>query len=143
MAPTCIPPFEEEWSYHFGHLHSRRYIIAPSLQGSLKLLSLGKIMRLTIPKSQGKQPYYDARKSSWGDLFPHPPKNRPLERYQPLKQSKGDSATGSDIGKRRDLHKKRERASYNGLGEGLKEKKRMSKREYAKIRGEKVWNDIP
>lgn len=37
-------------------------------------------MRLTIPKSQGKQPYYDARKSSWGDIFPHPPKNAPQER---------------------------------------------------------------
>jgi ribosomal protein RSM22 (predicted rRNA methylase) len=29
---------------------------------------------MTIPKSQGKLPYRDARKSSWGDLFPHPPK---------------------------------------------------------------------
>lgn len=37
-------------------------------------------MRITIPKSQGKQPYYDARKSSWGDIFPHPPKNTPHER---------------------------------------------------------------
>lgn len=35
----------------------------------------GNISRLTIPKSQGKQPYYDARKASWGDLFPHEPKN--------------------------------------------------------------------
>ncbi|TFK26729.1 3-methyl-2-oxobutanoate hydroxymethyltransferase [Coprinopsis marcescibilis] len=40
----------------------------------------GKIMRMTVPRSQGKQPYYDARKSSWGDLFPHPPKNAPQER---------------------------------------------------------------
>lgn len=37
-------------------------------------------MRITIPRSQGKQPYYDARKSSWGDIFPHAPKNRPQER---------------------------------------------------------------
>jgi ribosomal protein RSM22 (predicted rRNA methylase) len=37
-------------------------------------------MRITIPRSQGKQPYYDARKSSWGDIFPHPPKNAPQER---------------------------------------------------------------
>lgn len=42
----------------------------------------GKIMRMTIPKSQGKQPYYDARKSSWGDMFPHEPKNKPQQRFQ-------------------------------------------------------------
>lgn len=101
-------------------------------------------MRLTIPKSQGKQPYYDARKSSWGDLFPHPPKNRALERYQPTTQKKdGAPATGDDIGKRRDLQKKRERVGYNALGEDLKEKRKMSRREYAKIRGEKVWQDVP
>ncbi|KAG8934616.1 37S ribosomal protein S22 [Tulasnella sp. 408] len=35
----------------------------------------GNISRITIPRSQGKQPYYDARKSSWGDIFPHEPKN--------------------------------------------------------------------
>ena len=38
-------------------------------------------MRLTIPRSQGKQIYYDARKSHWGDLFPHQPKHRPVLRY--------------------------------------------------------------
>ena len=37
-------------------------------------------MRMTIPRSQGKQPYYDARKSSWGDIFPHQPKNPAQER---------------------------------------------------------------
>ncbi|KDQ63035.1 hypothetical protein JAAARDRAFT_146949 [Jaapia argillacea MUCL 33604] len=60
-----------------------------------------KIMRLTIPKSQGKQPYYDARKSTWGDLFPHAPKNAPQERYIPLKVTKAVPATGLDIGKRK------------------------------------------
>ncbi|KAI9444934.1 Rsm22-domain-containing protein [Lactarius indigo] len=37
----------------------------------------GTILRMTVPKSQGKQPYYDARKSAWGDTFPHEPKNPP------------------------------------------------------------------
>jgi ribosomal protein RSM22 (predicted rRNA methylase) len=41
----------------------------------------GKIMRMIIPRSQGKQPYYDARKSVWGDIFPHPPKNPAQERH--------------------------------------------------------------
>jgi ribosomal protein RSM22 (predicted rRNA methylase) len=34
--------------------------------------------RHTIPKSQGRQEYYDARKVAWGDSFPHPPKNGPM-----------------------------------------------------------------
>lgn len=29
------------------------------------------IQRLTVPKSAGKQAYYDARKAYWGDLWPH------------------------------------------------------------------------
>ncbi|KAI9229601.1 MAG: mitochondrial small ribosomal subunit Rsm22-domain-containing protein, partial [Piptocephalis tieghemiana] len=37
-------------------------------------VSDGTLERMTIPRSQGKIPYYDARKSRWGDLFPHPPK---------------------------------------------------------------------
>ncbi|EKM61456.1 uncharacterized protein PHACADRAFT_248077 [Phanerochaete carnosa HHB-10118-sp] len=45
--------------------------------------SEGKIMRMTVPKSQGKQPFYDARKSSWGDIFPHDPKNPPQVRFTP------------------------------------------------------------
>ncbi|KAH9004167.1 Rsm22-domain-containing protein [Lactarius hatsudake] len=41
----------------------------------------GNILRMTVPKSQGKQPYYDARKSAWGDTFPHEPKNPPQVRF--------------------------------------------------------------
>ncbi|RDB29432.1 Rsm22-cox11 tandem protein 2, mitochondrial [Hypsizygus marmoreus] len=92
----------------------------------------GKIMRLTIPRSQGKQEYYDARKSSWGDLFPHPPKNPPQERYQPLraKREGGTTATkGSDIGKRGDSDKKKDRPSYETLSKGLREKRKKSRRD--------------
>ena len=100
----------------------------------------GKIMRLTIPRSQGKQPYYDARKSSWGDIFPHPPKNAPQERYQPKTYRKrGRPSSGDDIGKRKELHQKRECANYNGIADQMKEKKKLSKRDYAKIREDKVW----
>lgn len=42
-------------------------------------------MRMTVPKSQGKQPFYDARKSDWGDMFPHDPKNRPQIRFEAQK----------------------------------------------------------
>ncbi|KAI8087978.1 mitochondrial small ribosomal subunit Rsm22-domain-containing protein [Gilbertella persicaria] len=40
----------------------------------------GEIQRMTIPKSQGKIPYRDARKAMWGDLFPHSSKNKIVTR---------------------------------------------------------------
>ncbi|KAI8353357.1 mitochondrial small ribosomal subunit Rsm22-domain-containing protein [Blakeslea trispora] len=40
----------------------------------------GEIQRMTIPRSQGKIPYRDARKAMWGDLFPHPSKNKVVTR---------------------------------------------------------------
>ena len=39
----------------------------------------GDVERFTVAKSHGKQEYYDARKSKWGDLFPH---------YKPEKSQK-------------------------------------------------------
>lgn len=38
----------------------------------------GSFERIIVPRSQGKQIYYDARKCKWGDLWPHPPKNDPI-----------------------------------------------------------------
>lgn len=96
-------------------------------------------MRLTIPKSQGKQAFYDGRKSSWGDIFPHPPKNRALERFMPVNSKKPSS--GEDIGKRRDSHKYRARVSYEAVADSIREKRKMSKLDYARTRGSKVWND--
>lgn len=40
----------------------------------------GEIQRMVIPKSQGKVAYRDARKAMWGDLFPHPSKNKVVTR---------------------------------------------------------------
>jgi len=98
-------------------------------------------MRMTIPKSQGKQPYYDARKSSWGDIFPHPPKNVPQERHQPASDNES-APSGDDIGKRKELHRRRNRASYPDLADSLKEMKKLSKKDYARIRHAKVWNEM-
>lgn len=54
----------------------------------------GSILRMTVPKSQGKQPYYDARKSAWGDAFPHEPKNPPQVRFpQRQDQASNDRST--------------------------------------------------
>ncbi|KAG6334024.1 hypothetical protein ID866_5067 [Astraeus odoratus] len=96
----------------------------------------GKIMRLTIPKSQGKQPFYDARKSSWGDLFPHPPKNKPVERFQHAKNTNKDGPKqGQDIRKRakgRDQQGRTEEKSYEAMEAKIqKEKWRASRRELA------------
>ncbi|KAG9104124.1 37S ribosomal protein S22 [Ceratobasidium sp. 370] len=46
----------------------------------------GSIARITIPKSQGKQAYYDARKASWGDAFPHAPRITPQIRTRGIRK---------------------------------------------------------
>ncbi len=82
---------------------------------------------MTIPKSQGKQPYYDARKSSWGDIFPHEPKNPPQERHQPGRPGHTPSE-GQDIGKRRHFKNNSKKASYGKLSEDIKERRRDRRR---------------
>ena len=101
----------------------------------------GKIMRMTIPKSQGKQPFYDARKSSWGDLFPHAPKNPPQERSQPQRAKRQGGATpakGSDIGKRKSGNVKTVTSSYGKLSEGIKVQKKRVRKERALVRGARL-----
>jgi ribosomal protein RSM22 (predicted rRNA methylase) len=85
-------------------------------------------MRMTIPKSQGKQAYYDARKSDWGDIFPHAPKNAPQERHQPARAKRYAPIKGADIGKRSDL-KNNASESYEAVSEDLKAKRRQQRRE--------------
>ncbi|KAJ1901674.1 37S ribosomal protein S22 [Kickxella alabastrina] len=41
----------------------------------------GTVERWVFTKSHGKQSYRDARKASWGDLFPHTPKSATLRPY--------------------------------------------------------------
>ena len=94
-------------------------------------------MRLTITKSQGKQAFYDARKSRWGDIFPHAPKNRALVRFVP-DNSKGPFM-GDTIGKRGDTHKERERLSYEAIADAIRENRKESKREFARTRSSKAW----
>ncbi|KAL5535734.1 RSM22 [Sanghuangporus sanghuang] len=93
----------------------------------------GKIMRMTIPRSQGKQPYYDARKSSWGDIFPHKPKNPPQVRLVP-KDIMDDSSSlpGSDIGKRRKKDKTRDPTSYEKIMLDIKESEKKRRRDWSK-----------
>jgi ribosomal protein RSM22 (predicted rRNA methylase) len=80
-------------------------------------------MRLTFPKSQGKQVYYDARKSAWGDIFPHPSKNKEVERYRPPIEG---SATkkGSDVRKRgAKMDDRKAKHSYEQLEKDIKSRK--------------------
>ncbi|KAL0577279.1 37S ribosomal protein S22 [Marasmius crinis-equi] len=88
----------------------------------------GKIMRLTVPKSQGKQPFYDARKSNWGDIFPHETKNKPQVRF-PAGARDNNFRKGSDIGKRNDSFREKSKTSYEAVAESLKEVKGKSKRD--------------
>ncbi|WRT64791.1 3-methyl-2-oxobutanoate hydroxymethyltransferase [Kwoniella shivajii] len=46
----------------------------------------GNIQRLTYSKSHSKQGYHDARKSSWGDIFPHTPKATPVVRTRGVRR---------------------------------------------------------
>ncbi|KAI0673595.1 mitochondrial small ribosomal subunit Rsm22-domain-containing protein [Trametes maxima] len=87
----------------------------------------GEIMRMTIPKSQGKQPFYDARKSEWGDIFPHEPKNKPQVRHQSWRAG-SIPQEGQDIGKRRRKGPKATKASYSELSEDIKELRRDQRR---------------
>ncbi|TFK94959.1 Rsm22-domain-containing protein [Polyporus arcularius HHB13444] len=87
----------------------------------------GQIMRMTIPKSQGKQPFYDARKSNWGDLFPHEPKNPPQVRRQPSRPGHTPSE-GQDIGKRKQPRTIGKKTSYGKLAADIKERRRDQRR---------------
>ncbi|ODN85256.1 3-methyl-2-oxobutanoate hydroxymethyltransferase [Cryptococcus wingfieldii CBS 7118] len=46
----------------------------------------GNIQRITFSKSLSKQSYHDARKASWGDLFPHSPKAKPVIRDRGIRR---------------------------------------------------------
>jgi len=91
--------------------------------------SEGKIMRLTIPRSQGRQPYYDARKSSWGDIFPHEPKNPPQIRYETSSRKHQAEPNPSDIGKGKTKTRDSQAFSYDKLASDLKDAKRRSRME--------------
>ena len=79
-------------------------------------------MRMTIPRSQGKQAYYDARKSRWGDMFPHESKNRPQERrIAPRIEGRGSRKLGEE-------EEEEEEADIRRDGPGGKNKSRKLER---------------
>ncbi|EIW71277.1 hypothetical protein TREMEDRAFT_42713 [Tremella mesenterica DSM 1558] len=45
-----------------------------------------KIKRIIFAKSHSKQVYHDARKATWGDIFPHEPKSKSVDRARGLRR---------------------------------------------------------
>ncbi|KAK4706062.1 hypothetical protein P7C70_g117, partial [Phenoliferia sp. Uapishka_3] len=87
LHPNATPGDELQWPR----------LVAPPLKRSGHVIlevcaASGDLERHTIPRSQGKQAFYDARKSSWGDSFPHAPKNGPT----PAPGGKEDDAAPVD-----------------------------------------------
>ncbi|SPO21405.1 uncharacterized protein UTRI_00882 [Ustilago trichophora] len=74
------PTFESELAMRLESYSWPRLIKSPLKKGGHVTLDAccasGNIERFTISKASGKQAYQDARKSKWGDLFPHPPRGR-------------------------------------------------------------------
>lgn len=92
-------------------------------------------MRLTFPKSQGKQVYYDARKSAWGDIFPHQPKNKEVERYRPPVEG-SVIKNGNDIGKRgANIDYRKVGHSYEQLEKEIKSRKDEKRQRRRRERG--------
>ncbi|SPO20485.1 uncharacterized protein UTRI_00882_B [Ustilago trichophora] len=72
--------FESELAMRLESYSWPRLIKSPLKKGGHVTLDAccasGNIERFTISKASGKQAYQDARKSKWGDLFPHAPRGR-------------------------------------------------------------------
>ena len=64
----------------------------------------GNLERFTVSKKYGKQIYYDARKSEWGDLWPHEPQTgiRIIDSFRMVKERKDKVESKKDIKKRSD-----------------------------------------
>ncbi|TKA54199.1 hypothetical protein B0A53_03576 [Rhodotorula sp. CCFEE 5036] len=121
-------------------------IVAPPSKGSGHVTldmcaSSGDIERHVISKRLGRQPYYDARKSAWGDSFPHAAHNGPIpspltaESTSTLEQ-KPQNKFGGDFKERSvkaDRQRGREAAQELRMGA---RRARSMRREYARERRE-------
>ena len=93
-------------------------------------------MRLTFPKSQGKQVYYDARKSAWGDIFPHSSRNKEVERYRPPVEG-SMIKKGNDIGKRgAKMVNEKVKHSYEQLEKDIRNRKNEKRQQRRRERSD-------
>lgn len=90
MATAYITTTQKSKACRPGRLFQDRYVVesqrTPHGQDA-DYFQTGEIQRMTIPKSQGKIPYRDARKAMWGDLYPHPPKTKIVTRISKAEPS--------------------------------------------------------
>lgn len=102
----------------------------------------GEIERHVISKRLGRQPYYDARKSAWGDAFPHSAHNGPIpspltaESTSTVADEKPQNKFGGDFKARSvktDRQRGREAAQELRMGA---RRARSLRREYARERRE-------
>ncbi|KAG0038415.1 37S ribosomal protein S22 [Podila clonocystis] len=95
--PPPPPVTYDNFEDMFNASHSWSRIVVPPIKkdGHVVMDTCGPegfLERMVIPRSQGKIPYRDARKATWGDLFPHLPKNKPVRKdsvQQPFDGSEG------------------------------------------------------
>ncbi|ORY91654.1 mitochondrial small ribosomal subunit Rsm22-domain-containing protein [Leucosporidium creatinivorum] len=107
-------------------------LVAPPLKRSGHVIlevctASGALERHTIPKSQGRQAYYDARKVAWGDSFPHAPKNGPQPAPAAIASAAQEAAGAKDKfgkGKSKVRSKKAERAEGRDWDRPVKEGRR-------------------
>jgi len=72
--------------------------------------------------------YYDARKSALGDIFPHQPKNKEVERYRPPFEG-SMIKKGNDIGKHgASMDSQKVEYSYEKLEKDIKNRKKGERR---------------
>ncbi|GAA5865381.1 hypothetical protein JCM3774_005618 [Rhodotorula dairenensis] len=122
-------------------------IVAPPSKGSGHVTldvcaSSGEVERHVISKRLGRQPYYDARKSAWGDAFPHAAHNGPIpsplmaESTAALADEKPQNKFGGDFKARSvksDRQRGREAAQELRMGA---RRARSQRREHARERRE-------
>ncbi|KAL1411722.1 cell wall biogenesis and architecture protein [Vanrija albida] len=81
----------------------------------------GNLERLTVARSHGKQTYYDARKTNWGDLWPHKIKGKTVVRDRGIRLlSKEKEVEVSSIDQ---LLKATEGAGATGINEEMEASK--------------------
>ncbi|POY74148.1 hypothetical protein BMF94_2960 [Rhodotorula taiwanensis] len=121
-------------------------IVAPPSKGSGHVTldmcaASGEIERHVISKRLGRQPYYDARKSAWGDSFPHTAHNGPIPSPLTVESSatleqKPQNKFGGDFKERSTkAERQRGREAAQELRMGARRQRSM-RREYARMNRE-------
>ena len=83
--PSDLIAKTNEWPRIIGAPMKRtRHVVLDLCHGS------GDLHRVVVSKSEGSIKYKDARKSHWGDLWPHQPKGKVVIKGDKTEQIKDD-----------------------------------------------------